>query len=73
MSKIEGTVFLHRVDEYGVFESACPGCFEVISRQMSETALAADEERHLCSELILRDTLDFFRTLPVPEPRRPRR
>lgn len=61
------TVFVHRVDEFRVFESVCPACFGVISRHMNESQLLADEETHLCKEMILNKTLDYFRTLPVPK------
>jgi hypothetical protein len=62
-------VFLHRINEDQLFESACPACFEVISKQVCEANLAADEATHLCRELILNEALDHFRSQPVLIPR----
>jgi hypothetical protein len=63
---IERPAFLHRINEDRLFESACPACFEVISKQDCEANLAADEARHLCRELILNEALNHFRSQPVP-------
>jgi hypothetical protein len=68
VSEKKRIVFQRRIDEHGFFESTCPACFEVVARQMSESALEAYEESHQCNELILNDVLDFFRDVPVPQP-----
>jgi hypothetical protein len=69
MSSEKRTAFLHRTNELGIFESACPACFEVISMQAREADLAAEEARHLCKELILKEALDYFRSQPVLQAR----
>jgi hypothetical protein len=70
MSNEKRTAFLHRTNESGVFESACPACFEVVSKQAREADLAADEGSHLCRELILKEALDYFRSEPVSPTRK---
>jgi hypothetical protein len=55
-------VFLREVNESGVFESICPACFDVISTQIHEDDLARDEANHRCSEMTLKETLDYFRS-----------
>ena len=69
MSITRPPVFLHRINEDQLFESTCPACFEVISKQVCEANLAADEAIHLCRELILNEALDHFRSQPFPIPR----
>jgi hypothetical protein len=56
------TEFLRGINEFGIFESLCPGCFKVVSLQAHESDLAADETAHLCKDLILKETLDYFRS-----------
>jgi hypothetical protein len=70
MSNENRTAFLHRTNESGVFESACPACFEVVSKQVCEADLAADEGSHLCQELILNEALEYFRSEPVSQTRK---
>jgi hypothetical protein len=59
--------FLRRVKECGAIESACPACFEVVSTQQSATDVASDEANHRCGELILKETLDYFRSHLIVE------
>ena len=59
--------FLRRVNELGEIESACGACFEVISRQIDEAEVDRDEAKHLCKEMILHETLEYFRMNLVVE------
>jgi hypothetical protein len=62
----EQKAFTHRRNKLGVFESVCPACFDVISTQVDEASLAPPELAHRCSEMILQENLDYFRSVPVP-------
>lgn len=73
MSDKKNPAFLRRTNDYGEFESVCPACFNVISTQSEETDLAAEEAKHLCSEMILNETLDYFRSHLLVEVRSSRR
>jgi len=73
MSDEKPAVFLRRITQDKLFESACSACFEVISTQACEASLAADEAKHRCNELILKEALDYFRFQPVPMMRSSRR
>jgi hypothetical protein len=55
-------VFLRRINEDGVFESICPACFDVVSTQTDEADVAREEAGHRCSEMVLKETLDYFRS-----------
>ncbi len=69
MSSEKPPVFLRRINEYGEYESACPACFDVISTRAREADLEQDEANHRCSEMILNETLDYFRShLLVEQP-----
>jgi hypothetical protein len=54
--------FAHAVNTHGTFESTCTACLRVISKQAVEADLAKAEADHLCHAMILRDTLDYFRS-----------
>jgi hypothetical protein len=70
MSNEKRFPFLRKTGESGVYESVCPACFEVVSKQACEADLAADEGSHLCQELILKEALDYFRSEPVSQGRK---
>ena len=59
--------FQHHKREDSIWEAVCPGCFMTVSTQPCEIDLDSDEEKHLCSELILNDLLDYFRSHLVSE------
>jgi hypothetical protein len=73
MCRINPPVFRHRRNPHGAFYSACPACFDVISTRVHETDLVTDEAKHSCNELILNDTLNYFRSHLVVEGRSSRR
>jgi hypothetical protein len=62
MSNNKLPAFLHTTDGLGAFNSTCPFCFQVITTRIHESDLTTDEATHLCSEMILNDTLDYFRS-----------
>lgn len=73
MSRTKPPVFLRRINEFGEFESVCPACFDVISTRAREADLEKDEVNHRCDEMILNETLDYFRSHLVVEERSSRR
>jgi hypothetical protein len=54
--------FARAVNAFGAFESTCTACLRVISKQAIEADLTCDEGNHRCHAVILRDTLDYFRS-----------
>lgn len=73
MSLEKHAQFHHHKREDDLWEAVCPGCFMRVSMQCCEIDLEPDEEKHLCSELILIDLLDYFRShllVEIPPSRR---
>ena len=43
------TIFPHRHNRDGSFDSICPMCYSTISNNENETELARDESNHVCN------------------------
>jgi hypothetical protein len=48
MAEYTDTIFPHRRNPDGSFDSICPWCFLTVSAKRNETELAGDEKNHNC-------------------------
>ena len=48
MAEYTDTIFPHRHNPDGTFDSICPWCFLTVSAKRNETELAGDESNHVC-------------------------
>ena len=49
------TIYAHRHNPDGWFDSICTTCFATIARSRDEAALAEQEKKHLCDLAFLAD------------------
>jgi hypothetical protein len=50
--------------------SVCPDCFQTISSPDEDANGEANENTHRCPEMMLKETLSYFRVQPVPVARK---
>jgi len=48
MAEYTDTIFPHRRNPDGTFDSICPWCFLTVSAKRNETELSMDESNHVC-------------------------
>jgi hypothetical protein len=48
MAEYTDTIFPHRRNPDGTFDSICPTCFLTVSAKRNETELSMDESNHVC-------------------------
>ena len=56
------TLYPHRQNEDGSYDSICPACFATVAQSMVEVGLAEDEAAHACSPSFLAGCGHFGRT-----------
>ena len=69
MAEYTDTIFPHRLNPDGSFDSICPTCFLTVSAKRNETELAMDESNHVCYGLAtdIEDVLlRIFDSLDLP-------
>jgi hypothetical protein len=55
------TIFPHRHNHDGSFDSICPICYSTVSNNENETELARDESTHVCNGVFMRAPLPATR------------
>jgi hypothetical protein len=56
------TLYAHRQNEDGSYDSICPTCFATVAQSRAEAGLAEEEAAHACSPSFLAGCGHFGRT-----------
>ena len=62
------TVYPHRRNRDGLYDSICPACFATIARSQPEAEMAELEKSHLCNSSFLAERGESSRTNSARHP-----